>query len=689
MSIPERPRLRRELTWKRFVVEGHDSYIFKNEITQEYLKLDPISGMLAEQMDGHRTRRDLLAYAWETWPGINFDEDYIADLLADFKRMKFLDDPFETNAMVTARAAQQRGKINAAMFRNLLQIQMGAINPDRFLTRTYPRVRWFFTPAAVALGVALFIASIYWIYLNRDNVAGANYIALAAGRGFTGFACVWLSTILVMFVHEFGHAYAVKHHGGKVDTIGFMLMFGLVAMYCDTSDAHLFSNRVHRMQVALAGTYTGFYLMPLSVGLWWITPPDQVLNYFAYCMIVFLGVTTVVFNYNPLIKLDGYFVLADMLDMPGLQEDAWAYLGYLVRRYVLRVQVECPVVGRRRKQILVLYGVLSLAYTIFFTVLMFLFFRSMLIKSFAFLGALASLALLYAVAKKPVGPLVRSARLWALDHRGMIRRRMAPIIAGAVALVALIFVVPVPGTRTLVVSLQPAREAALTAPEDMRIGELRFAAGRPVLAGDVLAVLDADSIAVDLGASRGRVRSLAIASRAARLAGDPVDAVLARERGRTEASHARLLSREMERALLRAPFDGTVLSLSAPWRVGEPLVAGDTVCVIGDFSAARAVATVDEFDLDELRSGARVRVRLQSAPAQALPGRVGAIEPAPAVTSHGAVHKQYRVWMALDGTPASPRAGLTGLARVTLPARTPASRFYRWAVRFVRLDLWV
>src|SRR5207249_4464077 len=103
---------------------------------------------------------------------------------------KFLDDPFQTNAMVAARAAQQRGKINAAMFRNLLQIQMGAVNPNRFLTRTYPKVRWFFTKAAVWLGVALFVASLYWIYLNREHVAGANYLALAAGRGFTGFACV-------------------------------------------------------------------------------------------------------------------------------------------------------------------------------------------------------------------------------------------------------------------------------------------------------------------------------------------------------------------------------------------------------------------------------------------------------------------------------------------------------------------
>jgi putative peptide zinc metalloprotease protein len=686
MAKAERPTLRRELTWKRFAVEGQDCYIVKNELTQEYLKLDPVSGSLAEHMNGRNDGQDLLAIARELWPGTSFDEDYIADLIADFRRLQFLDDPFQTNAMVAARVAQERAKITAATFRNLLQIKIGAINPDRFLTRTYPRVRWFFTPAAVAVGAILFLFSLYGIYLEREHLAGTSYLALAAGNGLTGFACVWLSTILVMFVHEFGHAYAVKHHGGRVDTIGFMLMFGLVAMYCDTSDSHLFPNRMHRVHVALAGTYTGFFLMPIAVLLWWLTPAGLVLHDFAYCMLVFLGVTTIVFNYNPLIKLDGYFVLADLLDMPGLQEDAFRYLGYLVQRHLLRLQVECPVVGRRRKQILALYGVLSLTYSVFFGVLMFLFFRRLLIGGFAFLGALASVGLLIAVARRPLGPVATTARRWALDHSGTIKRRLAPILAGVALLLAVVLLLPVPATRTLVVRLEPGREVALVAPEEMRLTRAWFEAGQRVAAGQPLARLDAESLAVDLRASESRLRGLAVASEDARRAGDPFAAATSVERARTESERGRLLTREIQRAELRAPFAGTVLSFSARSREGGRLEPGDTVCVIGDFSSARAVAAVDEFDLEDLRPGAPARVRLRADPTRAMSGHVSAVEEA-GDGSGGA--RGHRVWIALDHAPGDARAGLSGAARVTLPARTPAAQLYRALVRFVRLDLWV
>jgi hypothetical protein len=130
-----------------------------------------------------------------------------------------------------------------------------------------------------------------------------------------------------------------------------------------------------------------------------------------------------------------------------------------------------------------------------------------------------------------------------------------------------------------------------------------------------------------------------------------------------------------------------VLSFSAASLEGERLEPGDTVCVIGDFSTARAVAQVDEFDLEDLHPGATAHVRLRADPTHMIPGRVSAIEDAGAGGPEAP--RRYRVWIALERTPALARAGLSGAARVTLPARTPASQLLHALVRFVRLDLWV
>ena len=90
MAESGHPRLRSDLTWRRFVTEGTDSYIFKDEISQEYVKLDVISGSLALRLDGRSSPEDLLAWCRETWPSLDFDLDYVADVIADLKHNQFI-----------------------------------------------------------------------------------------------------------------------------------------------------------------------------------------------------------------------------------------------------------------------------------------------------------------------------------------------------------------------------------------------------------------------------------------------------------------------------------------------------------------------------------------------------------------------------------------------------------------------
>ncbi len=687
MPVPDRPKLRRDLTWRRFVMEGEDTYVFKDEISQEYLKLDAITGTLALKLDGTRTVDDLLELASELWPGLDFDADYIADMLEDLRKFKFLDDPFQKNALLEARARDERAQINSTTFKNLFSIPFGTVNPDAFLTRAYPAVRFMFQPFFVWLGVLLFISAGVLAWINRDHaVAGARNFLTIPGHPVLGPVLMLLAINIAVIIHELGHGFAVKHHGGRVYRLGFLLIFGMPAMFCDTSDSHMFPNRMHRAYVALAGTYTELYMAALATLVWWITPSHLVVNQLSYNIMLFCSVSGILFNYNPLIKMDGYYVLSDVLDMPELQGQSFGYLGYLFRRYLLGMAIECPVVGRRRKRVLALYGSLSILYSTFFTVLMFGFIRGLLIRYFAFAGALLSLALLYAVLKRPVRPVVRTARLWALDHRGAIQRLQLPILAALVLALAAFLLLPVPGRMRLEATLEPARSVALVAPEDLRLHELRFYAGQPVRAGEPLAVLDADSLSRGLGETEARARALRLSGEAARMARDEVGAVTRRAEEAGEVGHSDMLRRRVERAVLRAPFDGRVLTEAQPWRVGEALVAGDTVCQVGDFSSVRASATVSELELDDVRVGSPLRLRLRAHPVEALSGRVGAIE-ARAEEHRG--QRYHRVWLALDRAPEGARAGFTGRAWVETPRRAPASHLARWLARFVRVDLWI
>jgi putative peptide zinc metalloprotease protein len=687
MPAEKHPRLRPDLTWRRFASEGTDSFIFKDEITQEYVKLDEITGALALRLDGKTSWEELLDWAEQTWPGLEFDLDYIADVIADLRRYKFIEDPFQRNALLRARVHAERAQINASMLRNLFAIPLGTVNPDRFLNRTYPYLRWFFSPVCVAIGLAVFVLAVYVAMVDRHH-AGQAAAALGPG-GINPLAATlgWIAVVFATTIHELGHAYAVKHFGGKVEQLGFMAITVMPCMYCDTSDSHLFPNWRHRACVALAGTYAELYVAAFATLVWWATPSELIVNQLAYTVMLFSGVRGILFNYNPLIKFDGYFVLADALDMPNLQEDAFAYLGYLFKHHVLRMRNEpCPAEGRRRKRVLATYGLLSVGYSIVFTVFAFTLLRTMLVQSFAFAGALAAAALLIAMLWGMGRPARSAAQAWALDHRGLIHRQQLPILGLVAALLGVLLLLPVPGRQAIRISLEPIREAALVAPEDLRVVRADWSAGRPVGAGDLLAVLDTDLASARRGEAEADEGALRIRGAMAQRSGSAGEAVTAQAGAVAARERSVLLDRRLRRAELRAPFAGRVLTAAMPGRVGDRVEAGDTLCVVGDFSRVRATARLPEFDLEDVRVGASVRIRLAARPGEVLNGRVDAIQPA-AENRQGV--RIFRVQIALADAPGDARSGLTGRAWLATPARPPAEHLRRILARFVRLDLWV
>jgi putative peptide zinc metalloprotease protein len=249
------------------------------------------------RLDGNTSPDELLEWARETWPSLDFDADFVADVLADVKRYGFIDDPFQRNAMVRAKAREERAQITAATFKNITMIPIGSVNPDRFLTRTYPYVKFLFTPRVVVVGVSLFVLALWVVWTHRVRMAEqAHELASGSGLGLWGYALFMLAAMGAITIHEFGHGYSVKHFGGRVSKIGFLLVFAMPGMYCDTSDSHLFPNWKHRACVALAGTYFELYVAVLATLVWWATPSDLMINKVAYDIIVVASVSGLAFN---------------------------------------------------------------------------------------------------------------------------------------------------------------------------------------------------------------------------------------------------------------------------------------------------------------------------------------------------------------------------------------------------------
>src|SRR5262249_25651903 len=155
-------------------------------------------------------------------------------------------------------------------------------------------------------------------------------------------------------LHEFAHALTCKHFGGEVHEMGFMMMYLQPAFYCNVSDAWLFPEKSKRLWVDFAGPYFELFLWALATLTWRLTDGDTGIHHAALVLVAITGLRTFL-NFNPLIKLDGYYLLSDYLGMPNLRKRSFAYVGGLLRRIGGRKPSAVEVSARERR-IFLLYG---------------------------------------------------------------------------------------------------------------------------------------------------------------------------------------------------------------------------------------------------------------------------------------------------------------------------------------------
>jgi len=201
--------------------------------------------------------------------------------------------------------------------RNWLYMRLASFDAQALFDWLAPRVAWCFTPAFHAFAIFMIltgiaITTIHAGTLVRDALSLLNLY---------GIILIFLVVVVVGVLHELAHGLTCRHFGGKVKELGFMLIYFQPAFYCDVSDSWMFPSRRERMWVTFAGGYFQLVLWGMAAVVWRIFAEDTLINWIATTVIVFSGLQTLV-NFNPLIKLDGYYMLSDYLEIPNLRAKA-------------------------------------------------------------------------------------------------------------------------------------------------------------------------------------------------------------------------------------------------------------------------------------------------------------------------------------------------------------------------------
>lgn len=417
------PRLRTDLVVSRQATPEGTVFVVKDPVAGRFFRFREAEQFIVEQLDGC-TPLEVVRQRVEEQFGAPVSLEALGQFMERLGRLGLL----EADAADPRPRAAPRGRVRGS----LLYLRFPAFDPDRLFTRLLPWVRFCFTPAFLVLSGALILLAagltlVHWEGITRDFWRFFRVEALFLA---------WLTVLAVTTAHEFAHGLTCKHFGGEVRELGFMLLFFQPAFYCNVSDAWLFSKKAQRLWVTFAGAYLEIVLWALATLTWRLLEPGTALHFMALVVMATSGVKTL-FNWNPLIKLDGYYLLSDWLETPNLRQRSFAHLRAAVRGLWGGASPDRLAVPPRERRIYLVYGLLAGAYSTWLLGFITLRFGEFLVGRYQGLGFLLFTALLLLFFRNAVRRALARLPAWRRGLPGRIATMRRPVLGLALLLVSL------------------------------------------------------------------------------------------------------------------------------------------------------------------------------------------------------------------------------------------------------------
>jgi putative peptide zinc metalloprotease protein len=699
----DRPALKANLVIRRVVQMGEAQWVVKNPDKTQYYSFDESAWELMQLFDGTRTLSEIRdAYEAQYAP---IDPALVAEYEESLRSMDLLQKSSverHLEQLTWIKDARRRTAEQKAEGSDIFLIPFHVFDPNEFMNRTQKYVRWLWRPPTVAVALVM-IAMMTGVIVSHFGPIWEQTLELYAFLRKPFWDAVQFFVILCMIglIHEMAHGYVTKFYGGDVHDIGVALLYFMPAFYCDTTDALLFPSKWQRLWVVLAGMYIEAIICSFAVFLWVASYPDTLLHELAYKLMLFTGISTLFFNINPLRKIDGYYALSSVLEIPELREDSIAYLGALFKRHVLRLDVEVPVLSRRKRRIFLIYAPLALGFLVLIMVFITRLFYNFYAKYFPHVAGLLLFLTLLRLFRKDVRALIQGARLVYIDKKELIMsaRARTAILAGSAALLLVLFVPWAPWTLDTEATLLPRTELEVQAPEDGTIAGVRAREGDPVLKGEVVALLESQGVVSGLAGAASQRDALRKRTNREREAADAPALFDAVHRQEAAEMAVRREEARLETLSVRSPISGRMLTRRTQDLAGRFFAAGSVIARVGETSKLKAEIPVSERLLSYLHPGSEVLLQLKARPARILKGRIvqvgSAANELPRM-SDGTVQslragdrpEQFVAVVEFDNQRGEYMPGMTGHAKILLGRRSYAWRTWRILRHWLQTVVW-
>ena len=456
-------------------------YVLNDTFNNQFFRIKPNAYHFVAHMEIGSTIEEtwekVIALNPEASPG----QEDVMQLLTQLhvSNMLYYDSKSDNNSFFNRYKKRKTKELNAQLL-SFMFLKIPLVDPDVFLKKTLPYLKFLFSYGGFAVWITLILLASKVAIENVDKLFDQTNAILAPSN----LVLLYIGMVIIKTLHELGHSYVCRYYGGAVHTLGVMLIIFVPLPYMDATSSWSFRSRRQRIFVAAAGMVVELFIAAIAVLVWANTAPGTI-NSLAYNMIFVASVSTVLFNANPLLRFDGYFMLSHLLDIPNLYTKAQQEIFHVGKKYLLKIKnITAPSVNRTESFWMIFYAIISTIYRVILFTSIVLF----VANEYLIIGILMAIFMSFLWLIKPPYSLVK----FLLTSPTLERNRMQAIIHSVLLLgliVSLLAFIPVSDSFRSPGVVESADYLNVTTEVDGYIDRVITSSGQMVRKGDPLMTL--------------------------------------------------------------------------------------------------------------------------------------------------------------------------------------------------------
>ncbi len=605
-------------------------YQIESPVTGRFFRVGQTEYTFMSLMDGRTTLAEAISLTSRRLGARALDERQ-AEALITWLMANQLTEASQTEAFNAAEIVRRHEDRRVREWLNPFWLKIPLTNPDRWIEASLPWLGWIFSMPAICLALVLWLLAISQIATEWSRFSDPFQTVFHRSN----WLCLSLIWIGLKGIHELSHAVVCRRHGGPVREMGLILILFAPVAYVDVTNSLRFRSKWQRIMTAAAGMYAELTLAAVAVLAWAHTESAE-LSYWLLNVIWMAGLTTLIFNANPLMKLDGYHMLADWLEIQNLSVRGQQAVRELARSWLLGRSHRHPADLGKTRWIVLGYGLSAVMWNLLMGCGM------LIVASALWQGTgvvLVAGVLLIWAGRSIIGGIVAIREL-SISAPATLLRTITLVSFGGGALALVLWLAPWPASRTAPGFIEYRDLASVRAKTPGFVVAIHVVNGQLVEQGQLLLQLENRELESEVHELEFGIRQSQLRQQQYLQADRHGDLQVEEEQS---ASLEKRLAEKQERldaVMVRSPIAGRVMARDLDSRIGTYAVEGGELLVVGQESEKEFRASLSQEDANLLERGATLRIRLHQfgnvqGAARLITPRASRVPPHPALAVSG------------------------------------------------------